>query len=136
MEREFEGTLQEQGSQHESEMRKVELQYREIIQGLESEVQKLRMPDEPKILTSNDALKVDNRLNEEFQSIDGQLKSLKDQYEADIKAMRHQNQLDVAREKEENNNYVEALTREIALITSEAENKDAIITEMKSKINP
>jgi cytochrome c biogenesis protein ResB len=95
-------------------MRKLELQYREIIQGLESEVQKLRIPDEPKILTSNDALKVDNRLNEEFQSLDGQLKSLKDQYEADIKAMRHQNQLDVTREKEENSNYVEALTRQIA----------------------
>ena len=115
MEREFEGTLQEQGSQHESEMRKVELQYREIIQGLESEVQKLRMQDEPRAPKSReDALKVDNRLNEEFQSIDGQLKSLKDQYEADIKAMRHQNQLDVTRAKEENSKYIEALTRQIA----------------------
>lgn len=60
----------------------------------------MRMPEEPRALTSNDALKVDNRLNEEFQSIDGQLKSLKDQYEADIKAMRHQNQLDVNSAKE------------------------------------
>jgi hypothetical protein len=82
-------------------MRKLELHYGEIVQGLESEVQKLRMPEESRAPKSNDtSLKVDNRLNEEFQSVDGQLKSLKDQYEADIKAMRHQNQLDVTKAKE------------------------------------
>lgn len=66
-------------------MRKLEAHYREIIQGLEREVQKLRMPDEPKTPTPRiDDLKAAPKLNEEFQSLDWDLKSLKDQYEADI----------------------------------------------------
>jgi len=48
-------------------MRKLEVHYREIIQGLEREVEMLRIPDEPRSPTSrNDALKAAPMLNEEF----------------------------------------------------------------------
>ena len=93
----------------------LEVHYREIIQGLEREVQKFRIPDEPRTPTPrNDALKAAPMLNEEFQSLDWQLKSLKDQYEADIQAMRYQNQLSLTRTEEENKNHVETLMQQIA----------------------
>ena len=64
---------------------KLEVHFRETVQGLEREVQKLRMQEEPRTPTlRSDALKAAPKLNEEFQSLDWQIKSLKDQYEADI----------------------------------------------------
>ena len=101
MEREFEETRLECVSHHESEMRKLEAHYRDIVDGLEREVQYLRMQDEPRIVTpKNDRLKAESMLIDEFQSLDLQLKSLKDQYEAEIEAMRYENQLDLTKAKE------------------------------------
>ena len=72
-------------SHHESELVKLEVHFRETVQGLEREVQKLRMQDEPRTPTlRNDNLKAAPMLNEEVQSLDWKLKSLKDQHEADI----------------------------------------------------
>ena len=137
MEREFEETRLESVSHHESEMRKLEAHYRDIVDGLEREVQYLRMQDEPRIVTpKNDRLKAESMLIEEFQTHNWQLKSLKDQYEAEIEAMRYENQLDLTKAKEENNNHIEALMLQIALLTNDAEKKEAIISEMKSKLKP
>jgi hypothetical protein len=79
-------------SHHESELVKLEVHFRETVQGLEREVQKLRMQDEARNLTPRkDDLNAAPMLNEKFQSLDWQMKSLKDQYEADMQSMRYQN---------------------------------------------